>query len=440
MKRNPADPVRRQACLALHAVFNEGRSLSALLEQPTLEERGRARCRALCYAACRWRFRLEAVVDRLVQKPFRRRDARARTVILLALTELEYLDGAPHAVVDSAVTLVQDFGHGALRGVVNAVLRRFLREREAMLASVDRDAALAAAFPPWIAQRLGVDWPEDAPALLDASNARAPMTLRVAARLGRDEYHGRLAAAGIDAQPGPGRADLQLAAPCDVSDLPGFAQGDCSVQDSAAQFAAALLAPQPPERVLDACAAPGGKTGHLLEQGAAPERLTVIDADAQRLERVHSNLARLQYDGVRGVVADAASVSDWWDGELFDAILLDAPCSALGVIRRHPDIKSLRRADDLEPLAALQSSLLDALWSVLKPGGRLLYATCSITRLENEEQVAAFLERTADATAETVSLPVGRPVSVGWQILPGEMGCDGFYYALLQRQSGPASA
>lgn len=438
MKTAKADPVRRHAILALHAVVCEGRSLSAPSDAAELEPQALARYRALVFTAVRWRHRLDAVIDQLIQKPLRRRDLRVRSVVLLALSELEYLEGAPHAVVDSAVALTSALGHAQLRGLVNAVLRRFLRERDSLLSTADRSPAVRASLPDWLYTLLRNDWPAEIQQIAVAGNVRGPMTLRVAERVGRDAYRERLSAVDLTCELGPGTTDLVLDQPVAVSRLPGFDNGDCSVQDSAAQFAALLLRPRAGERVLDACAAPGGKTGHLLECGADATGLTALDADASRLARVSETLERLQFDGVTVLAADAADTAQWWDGEGYDAVLVDAPCSGLGVLRRHPDIKSLRRASDLDALAEKQTAMLDALWAVLKPGGRLLYATCSIARQENERQVANFLARTADAVEVAVELPVGRAVSVGWQILPGEMACDGFYYALLHRLTGSA--
>ncbi|MEM9602401.1 MAG: 16S rRNA (cytosine(967)-C(5))-methyltransferase RsmB [Pseudomonadota bacterium] len=433
MNTHAPDPVRQHACLALDAVLREGRSLESALPDGELAGAARRRCRALVYAGCRWQPRLDAVIRRLLSRPLRRRDRRVGSVVLLALTELEYVDGAPHAVVDDAVRLTGALGHAPLRGLVNAVLRRFLRERVSLLAAVDSDPAAAAAHPAWLYATLERDWPASVHAIAEANNARAPMTLRVAATDDRDAYRARLAAQGLVATPGPGASDLVLASPVDVAELPYFEHGACSVQDSAAQFAAQLLAPRAGERVLDACAAPGGKTGHLLELGGEALALTALDASSARLARVSDTVRRLGCEGVTVQAADASEPAQWWDGVPFDGVLLDAPCSGLGVVRRHPDIKVLRRPTDIEALAAVQARLLDALWPLLKPGGRLLYATCSTVRRENDEQVERFLDRTVDAVPATLELPVGRVSGPGWQIFPGEMGCDGFYYALMHR-------
>lgn len=429
------DPVRRQACLALDAVLHGGKSLESALSGRELTGVALSRCRALVFTSCRWQPRLQAVIDQLIAKPLRRRDRPVYSVLLLALAELEYFDSPEHAVVDSAVSLTRALGHRALSGLVNAVLRRFLRERDGLTARVDVDPAAACGHPKWIYDALHNDWPTRAKAVVQANNTRAPMTIRVAARASRADYAARLASRGIAADAGPGAADLTLRVPVDVGELPGFDSGDCSVQDSAAQFAAGLLAANRGERILDACAAPGGKTGHLLELGCDPESLTVLDVSSERLERVVSGVQRLGFGGLRFAAADARRVSDWWDGELFDAILLDAPCSGMGVVRRHPDIKVLRRASDIAQSVKLQAELLDTLWPLLRPGGRMLYATCSTLRCENDLQIASFGKRTSDVAFVHLDLPVGCRSDPGWQIMPGEMGCDGFYYALMHRES-----
>ncbi|MCW8888222.1 MAG: 16S rRNA (cytosine(967)-C(5))-methyltransferase RsmB, partial [Gammaproteobacteria bacterium] len=269
--------------------------------------------------------------------------------------------------------------------------------------------------------------------ILDANNQRPPMTLRInLAQTGRDEFCKRLDSAEIGYQQSRfSRSGITLTKPMAVEQIPGFVDGLASVQDGAAQFAAELLAPEANERILDACAAPGGKTAHILERAPSCE-LTALDHDPLRLERVEENLERI---GVTAqvIAGDAAKPADWWDGELYDRILLDAPCSATGVIRRHPDIKVLRHPDDIETLVSLQKQILDALWKLLKPGGTLLYATCSILPQENSQQIDSFIQRTEDAEAESIDWEWGIESGVGRQILPGMDGMDGFFYALLKK-------
>jgi 16S rRNA (cytosine967-C5)-methyltransferase len=357
-------------------------------------------------------------------------------LLLVALALLWPQDDPPyavHTVVDQAVIAAGLYASRAT-GFVNAVLRRFLRERDAIVAGLAEDPAARWNHPRWWIERLRRDWPEHWSALLEAANRHPPMALRVNAR--RQEgaaYLRRLADAGLAAaQVGP--QSIVLERPCPVDALPGFAAGEVSVQDLSAQRAAPLLiGPGLPAgaRVLDACAAPGGKTAHLLE--LAELDVLALDQDAVRLERVRATLARLGL-AARCVAADAAAPSGWWDGQPFDAILLDAPCSASGIVRRHPDVRWLRRPSDLETLARTQDRLLAALWPLLRPGGRLLYCTCSLFRVEGSERIDAFLQR------EPSARPAADPPSPGHLLgladndsaSPAATG-DGFFYALIEK-------
>ncbi len=324
-------------------------------------------------------------------------------------------------------------------GFVNAVLRRFLREREALLAGLHGNLVASFNHPRWWIERLQHDWPEHWQALLAVDQQRAPMTLRVNTRRGSvADYLRRLAEAGMAASAGPGDQAIVLAQPCPVQHLPGFPEGDVSVQDAAAQRAAPLLLGgglPAGARVLDACAAPGGKTAHLLER--AELDVLALDSDVKRLARVHETLARLQLSA-RTVAADAGETAAWWDGRPFDAILLDAPCSASGIVRRHPDVRWLRRASDIDALARTQARLLDALWPTLRPGGRLLYCTCSVFKAEGQAQIDAFLQRHGDAAvpAEPASpghllpLPDNEPDR---SPPPSGASADGFFYSLLEK-------
>jgi len=348
---------------------------------------------------------------------------------------------APHTLVDQAVAAVRRHTPAAA-AFVNAVLRRFLREREARVAQALQSPVAAWNHPVWWIEQLQRDWPEHWPALLAAANQRPPMTLRVnRRRCSGAAYVERLVAVGHQARllddPAFGGQAVVLAQPCPVEVLPGFAEGDVSVQDAAAQRAALLLLqgaglPQG-ARVLDACAAPGGKTAHLLE--LADLDLLALDSDAQRLARVGDTLRRLQMRAELKA-GDASQPAIWWDGRPFDAILLDAPCSASGIVRRHPDIRWLRRAADLPALAALQARLLDALWPLLKPGGRFLYATCSVFKCEGQAQIDAFLQRHGASGAalhpsspgHLLTVPDNRDDAVGSKVLH-----DGFYLALIRK-------
>lgn len=344
-----------------------------------------------------------------------------------------------HTLVDQAVTAAhQQVPRSA--AFINAVLRRFLREREPLCAQVLRDPQARFNHPPWWIERLEADWPNHFEALLQADNLHPPMCLRVNLRRTTvRDYVDRLAMAGIDARPGPG-ACVTLVQPCPVGRLPGFAQGECSVQDPAAQLAAPLLlGPGLPRgaSVLDACAAPGGKTAHLLE--CADLNVTAVDHDAARLAKVAQTLQRLGLQA-RMIHGDSAAPKDWWDGAPFDAILLDAPCSASGIVRRHPDVRWLRRATDIATLAATQQRLLENMWPLLRTGGRLLYATCSVFKTEGQDRIDAFLQRHSDGTIAR------EPASPGHLLPLADNGAtpahdahsspgDGFFYALLEKRT-----
>jgi len=426
---------RAAALDCLLAVAEGGESLSRALP-PLLaqipEARDRGLAQELSYGALRWYQRLEALLGELITRPLKPRDRDVLHAARLGAYELLYLDTPDYAVVNEYVELVKRRGKRWAGGLVNAVLRRLMREREALEALVDREPAARYAYPHWLLGRLRAAHPDAWEGLLAAGNQRPPMTLRVNLSLGsRDAYLARLAEAGIEAEPHPlVTSAVSLATPVDVARLPGFAEGAVSVQDAAAQLAGSLLAPRPGERVLDACAAPGGKTAHLAE--TAGISLDAMDIDAERLARVQENLDRA---GARArlIAGDAANPAAWWDGQPYERILLDAPCSATGVIRRHPDIKLHRRPGDIDELVQRQAGILEALWPLLAPGGMLLYATCSVLPEENNRQLETFLACHVDARELPIEAAWGRAVSVGRQILTGDSGMDGFYYAGLTK-------
>lgn len=429
------DTTRLAAVLA-HAEVLQGRSVdNALLDTAAdLTPPQKARCRAITYEACRWHLRWHAALELLVTKKIKPRDRIIGSLVICALVEIEQMATPKHAAVDSYVQLSKPLGLVSARGLVNAVLRRFLRERDQILVKINKQPAAQFAHPPWLLSALRRDWAEDRNGILDANNGRGPMTLRVNKVLGsRADYLTRLSTMQVAASPGPGDWDVVLKDPVAVELLPGFDQGYVSVQDSAAQFAAQLLDPQAKQRVLDACAAPGGKTAHLLEWAQGDLQLQALDVSEARLPRVHENLHRLN---LRASVtcANAADLDSWWDGEPFDRILLDAPCTGSGVIRRHPDIKLLRREEDVNQLTVVQANLMDKLWSCLAKGGRMLYATCSVLRDENDRQIQSFMERTEDAELLPLALPLGKNGKFGCQLFPTSEGSDGFFYALLARR------
>ena len=351
---------------------------------------------------------------------------------MLGLVQIEVLQLPGYAAVDSSVEAARALGRPKFATLVNAVLRRWLRERGALIAELDADAVTRTAHPRWLLDAFAADWPGADAAIAAANNTEAPLWLRVnRRRVDRNAFLQHLTDAGIEATAPPGLPDAVLiAASTDVTALPGFAGGLFSVQDGAAQCAVELLDLADGQRVLDACAAPGGKSGRILER--ADLRLLALDSDERRLPRLRENLDRL---GLRADVraGDAAQPTQWWDGAPFDRILLDAPCSATGIIRRQPDVKLHRRRADIPALVRTQARILDALWPLLAPGGRLVYATCSVLAAENADQVSRLLARRADAAVSAVLLPGWRAVAAGgMQNLPGESGMDGFYYAVLE--------
>lgn len=428
---------RRQCLAVLSRVILNRESLTVALADETrdLPVREAAWTRALAYATVRWYIRLEAMVEGMLERPLKPRDAVIRVLLCQGLAEIFHFGTPDHAAVRETAELARTVQRPGAVGLVNALLRRALREREELSAVMDRSPTSRYACPSWLIAGIRDAFPEQWESVLRESTEPAPMTLRVnLSRISREELLERLTQQGLAAEPHPlVPSALTLAEPTDVDAVPGFAEGLVSVQDAAAQWAAPLLAPKTGERVLDACAAPGGKTGHLLECAGGELDLLALDVDGGRLGRVRDNLRRLGYPA-RMWIGDLADPEAWWDGEPFDAILLDAPCSATGVIRRHPDIKLLRRPGDIADLATRQRSLLTAAWDLLKPGGRLLYATCSLLRAENEAVVTAWLAGNPDARAAEMDFPGGIDREVGRAIALGTSGMDGFYYALLERR------
>ncbi|WP_442965376.1 16S rRNA (cytosine(967)-C(5))-methyltransferase RsmB [Pseudomonas sp. CGJS7] len=413
-------------------MLHRGRSLKAELAAalPALADpRDRALVEAICFAVLRQPLRFEAALTAWMPRPPGKRDGELRALLYVGLAQLDPLQLPAHAALDATVEAVRLLGHPHQAGLVNALLRRAQRDG---LPAVDPRHSH---WPSWLRGQLRKDWPEHYEAIVAHSATPPPMWLRVnRARIGREEYLAALSAAGIEAfAPAAPAEALRLDTPLAVAALPGFAEGEVSVQDLSAQRVADALAPARGARVLDACAAPGGKSAHLLERDPSL-RLTALDIDAARLQRVRATLQRAGFDGQADLhAADAAELDAWWDGEPFDAVLLDAPCSATGIVRRQPDVVLHRRESDIAALTTLQARLLDALWRTLAPGGVLLYATCSILRAENDAQIRAFLARTADARVEPLDAGYGHDCQVGRQNLPGEGGGDGFFYARLRR-------
>lgn len=389
------------------------------------------------YGCCRWFLALETLLEELLNKPLKKQDLDIKCLMICALYQLRELDVAEYAVINESVSAVSSFKKPWAKGLVNAVLRGYQRRREELEATLERDRPERAhSIPPWLAAEFTAQWPEQAASIFQNSNFRPPMTLRVnLAKCSRESYLDSLRAAGMEASAGAlANSSLYLHKPVAVFDLPGFDEGLVSVQDEASQLVAPLLQLEPGQRVLDACAAPGGKACHVLESEPSLTGLTAIDLSEAKLTRIRENLHRLQLDATL-LAADAATTATWWDGEPFDRILLDAPCSATGVIRRHPDIKLLRRPLQIEELCKVQAGLLAALWDCLRPGGLLLYTTCSLLRQENEVTIRGFLETTDSAKYEAITADWGVECAFGRQLLPGtSVGPDGFFYCALRKE------
>jgi 16S rRNA (cytosine967-C5)-methyltransferase len=425
---------RLAAAKALAAVLSGKASLNSSLptQLDKVEDRDRGFTQDLAFGTARWQPRLSALAEKLLQKPFKSADADVEALLLVGLYQLLYTRVPAHAAIGETVGCADKLKKPWAKGLLNAVLRNAQRESETIFAELERDPVVRTAHPRWLQKSLKAFWPEQWEAICAANNAHPPMILRVNRRHhSRDAYLALLGEAGIAATPCVySRDGIVLEAAADVRSLPGFAEGWISVQDEAAQLAADLLDLAPGQRVLDACCAPGGKTCHILEAEPALAGVVAVDLEAKRLVRVKENLERLGLDAEL-IAADGRYIDKWWDGKPFQRILLDAPCSATGVIRRHPDIKLTRQPDDIVALAQLQGELLDAMWKTLEVGGILLYATCSTLPTENTEVIAAFLERTPGARELDLATAAGIKQPHGRQLLAQEGGHDGFYYAKL---------
>lgn len=425
---------RLMAAKVLSRVLQDGQSLTTALE-PVLKtidtQKDQAFVQAICYGVCRQFHRLDFILMQLVDKPLK--DTEIKALVLVGLYQIAFMRVKPHAAVSETVLAASKKPWA--KSLVNALLRRYLREQEALENLANASATAAVSHPNWLIQRVTQDWSGHAAQLLHENNQQPPMVLRVnLSRTSREHYLKLLAEQGI-----PGNAvdfcpsAIVLNKAFTVELLPEFAQGWVSVQDTAAQLAASLLDVQPGQRVLDMCAAPGGKTAHLYESQPQLKELVAVDIDAARMQRVQENCQRLALSPTL-ITGDAAQPESWWDGQLFERILVDAPCSALGVIRRHPDIKLLRRAEDIDVLQTLQHDILNAAWTMLASGGVLLYATCSVLKQENEQQIQTFLATHSDAIELPINADWGLAVTHGRQILTGMAGMDGFYYARLVKK------
>ena len=386
----------------------------------------------LCFGVCRQYYRLQALADCLVKKRPKQEDVWI--CLLMGLYQLHYLKIPDYAVVKESVALLAPIKKVWAKGLVNAILRTYCREQESLINRLAHDTAFRYGHPDWLIKRIKLSWPDHWEAILQANDTHPPMSLRVNHQQTTAEaYLATLKNAEIEARLHPYATNgIILNTPCGVLDLPGFTQGDVSVQDAAAQLTVSLLDLKPGLRLLDACCAPGGKTCHILETQPDLAACVSLDIERSRLARVQDNLNRLNLHATL-IQGDGLNPQAWWDGVPFDRILLDAPCSATGVIRRHPDIKLLRTEAEIHAVSKTQHDLLQALWPLLAPGGIMVYATCSIMPEENELQVAEFATHHLDCKLEVDEKPWGHSTGHGWQILPGEYDMDGFFYSVLRK-------
>jgi len=428
--------VRLVAVNVLTQVIVHKKSLSNILPTATQEiadARDVALARELIHGVLRWYYVLDFLLSKLLQKSLKEKDSNIKLLIFIGLYQIKYLRVPEYAAVSETVAVCNQLKKKWASSLVNGVLRSYIRQSSDLTLLLNSNLAAHYSHASWFIEWLQGDWPDAFDAILNANNCRPPMVIRVNLNHNtRDDYLVRLQQTGINATPVALVASaIRLETPMSATELPGFQQGWVSVQDAAAQLAANLLMLAPGQRVLDACAAPGGKTTHILETEPALQRLVALDHDKERLQKVEENLNRLNLTAEL-CHADVIQVARWSDGQTFDRILLDVPCSATGVIRRHPDIKLLRVAKDIQQLVGSQRAILTVVWPLLNQGGILLYATCSVLKCENEQQIIGFLEEHQDARELPIVSEWGRQ-GVGRQIFPGDNDMDGFYYARLQK-------
>ncbi len=428
-------------------VIEKGRSVNELFISDVTKQssdkdglRQQALARQILFGCLRYYHQLKTLSDNLLDKPFKSRDTDLLIVILMGLYQLRYLSTPDHAAISESVELTRHLKKPWASGLVNGLLRRYQRESVDIEKSLEKSLQFKFSHPGWIVKRVKQDWAEDYQQILEENNQQAPMILRVnTLKNSREDWLEKLNRNGMSATIHPvARDGLVLERAADVGLLPGFFEGEVTVQDAAAQLAVELLELQPGQKVLDACAAPGGKTTHILQREKV--NLTAVEMVARRAERISSTLTRLQMDNIspecQVICADVSCVEQWWDGELFDRILLDVPCSASGVIRRNPDIKLHRKVTDLKSLLTTQQNILKTVWPLLKPGGILVYATCSVFKAENEQQMNLFL---SENQAEPIQMPedihalLSCRAETGYQIFPGEYQMDGFYLCGLKK-------
>ncbi len=421
----------------LAKVFEEQQSLAALIPfelDIMVDPRERALTQALCFGVIRHYYSLNFILSTLLDKKLKKKDSDVKALILIGLYQLDHMRTPAHAAVSASVESCKELKKPWAKNLVNAVLRRYQREHNKFPELIADNESAKNEHPTWLLDRLKDEYPQHWQSIIKENNLPPPMSLRVNSRkTDPASYLKKLAAAGIEAQPSKlNITGIILTHPVGIEALPDFAKGHVSVQDLAAQLAIPLLQPQAGERILDACSAPGGKLANLLETIPTLQEVVAIEKEPRRFKKLENTLERLGLSATL-IQNDARAVDDWWDKRLFDRILIDVPCSASGVIRRHPDIKYLRTAEDIQNITVLQAEILKALWPLLSKGGKLLYITCSVFKAENDEQIAAFTDKYNDANSIPIQASWGMATEFGRQILPGDNAMDGFYYAQLQK-------
>jgi len=429
--------VRQISALVINEVFITCKHLDQILSQQTADladPRDKSLIREICYGVMRWYPRLAFTTDLLLNKPLKAKDSDILALIYVGLYQLMFLRIPDHAAISSTVEAAKKMQKAWASDLINALLRRYQRESAALTDRINDSEVAHYAHPQWIISALREQWPQHWQTLLHTNNLYPPLQLRLnLKRQSRETYLQTLQQGGIDAVAGNIVATgITLSNPLNVEDIPGFAQGDVSVQDYGAQLAAALLDVRPGQRVLDACAAPGGKTAHIYERTPDLQELVAVEVDAERIKLLRNTISRLNLN-VTTLHADVCDTVNWWDGKPFDRILLDAPCSATGVMRRHPDIKYLRTPEQMPLFVATQCRMLETLWPLLKPGGRLVYCTCSLFREEADMQIESFANKYDDIVFEQINGEWGIKSQYGRHTIPGVDDTDGFYYAVVMK-------
>jgi len=435
-KTKAAKTARAAAAQVLSQVCQHNHALNGVLRhaQGFLPDNEKSLCQQLCYGVLRWKPQLELIVRKLLKKPLKNKDSDIHALLLLGLYQLREMRLPEHATLSETVNACKQLGKPWAKGLINGTLREYQRQQENLENQITQSDSAIYAHPDWLLEKFKEDWPSEWQTIVNENNQQPPMFIRVnQQKTSSQNYLEQLTQNTISATAiAPCKETLLLDKPIDVYQLPGFTEGHVSVQDGAAQLVGDILDIKPGQRVLDACAAPGGKTCHILE--ICPDNeIVALDIDPSRLEKIKQNTDRLKLNA-KLKAADAADTESWWDGESFDRILIDAPCSGTGVIRRHPDIKHLRRSSDIQQLVTTQQQLLEKLWPLLKTGGLLVYTTCSIIKQENEQQVIDFLEKHPDASEIMIEPAPATRQAAGYQRLPGQQQMDGFFYACLQRR------